>query len=186
MNIFSSLREGTSGIGVEDVFRSAADGICGCTYTYAQGRSRSPNVAQGPSGSIKVDPLWHVCGRSHLIIAVGSISAILRRLRLVFFGAFGEDCGWSYLINSKTGAVSPIWQILDMAFGPTWWRLRFLIILSILRQSWLVFFDQFETIAVGPVWSILKRLRLSPFDHIWDDSGWSYPINHDAVTVGPM
>ena len=36
--IFSSLREGTSGIGLEDVFRSAADGICGCAYTYAQGR----------------------------------------------------------------------------------------------------------------------------------------------------
>ena len=36
--IFSSLREGTSGNGVGDVFRSAADGICGCTYTYAQGR----------------------------------------------------------------------------------------------------------------------------------------------------
>ena len=54
---FSSLREGTSGNRVEDMIRSVADGIDGCTYTCAQGRSRSPNVAQGPSGSIKLEPL---------------------------------------------------------------------------------------------------------------------------------
>ena len=43
--LFSSLWEGTSGNRVEDMFRSAVDGIDGCTYTCAQGRSRSPKVA---------------------------------------------------------------------------------------------------------------------------------------------
>ena len=59
---FSSLREGTSGNGVGDVFRSAADGTCGCTYTYAQSRSRSLKVAQERPRSLRV-----LQGRSTLI-----------------------------------------------------------------------------------------------------------------------
>ena len=73
-----------------------------------------------------------------MIIAVGPISAILGRLRLVFFGAFGEDCGWSYVINSKTGAVGPIWQILDNCVWP------YLMTIAVPHN-----FINFEIIAVG-------------------------------------
>ena len=160
----------------------------------AEGRSRSPNVAQGPSGSIKVDPLWHVCGRSHLIIAVGPISAILRRLRLVFFGAFGEDCGWSYLINSKTGSI---WQILDNCFWPYVKTIALphnfinfeTIVVGLLWSIWencgWSCLMNFKTIGVVVLWSHLRRFRLVLSNQSWCGDSWSYVINFETTPVGP-